>query len=61
MSKAPPNKSSVSRKNILYRLEQSLKNLANVLRGIFYVHKYDSQIPLEETMTTLDSLVKQGR
>jgi aryl-alcohol dehydrogenase-like predicted oxidoreductase len=28
---------------------------------LFYVHKYDSQIPLEETMTTLDSLVKQGK
>jgi aryl-alcohol dehydrogenase-like predicted oxidoreductase len=59
--KAPPNKSSVSRKNILYRLEQSLKNLQTSYVDLFYVHKYDSQIPLEETMTTLDSLVKQGK
>ena len=59
--KAPQNKFSVSRKNIIYRLEQSLKNLQTSYVDLFYVHKYDSEIPLEETMTTLDSLVKQGK
>jgi aryl-alcohol dehydrogenase-like predicted oxidoreductase len=59
--KAPPNKFSVSRKNIIYRLEQSLKNLQTSYVDLFYVHKYDSEIPLEETMSTLDSLVKQEK
>ena len=59
--KTTPNKFSVSRKNIIYRLEQSLKNLQTSYVDLFYVHKYDSEIPLEETMTTLDSLVKQGK
>ena len=58
---APPNKTSVSRKNIIYRLEQSLKNLQTSYVDLFYVHKYDSEIPLEETMSTLDSLAKQGK
>jgi 1-deoxyxylulose-5-phosphate synthase len=58
---APPNKFSVSRKNIIYRLEQSLRNLQTSYVDLFYVHKYDSEIPLQETMTTLDSLVRQGK
>ncbi len=59
--KTTPNKFSVSRKNIIYRLDQSLKKLQTSYVDLFYVHKYDSEIPLEETMTTLDSLVKQGK
>ncbi|MDG6904669.1 MAG: aldo/keto reductase [Nitrososphaerota archaeon] len=58
---AAPNKASVSRKNIMYRLEQSLKRLQTSYVDLYYVHKYDQDIPLEETMTTLDSLVKQGK
>jgi 1-deoxyxylulose-5-phosphate synthase len=57
----PPNKTSVSRKNIVYRLEQSLKKLQTDYVDVFYVHKYDPEIPLEETMTTIDSLVEQGK
>lgn len=56
-----PNKASVSRKNIIYRLEQSLKRLQTSYVDVFYVHKYDSSIPMEETLTTLDSLVRQGK
>ncbi len=60
-SNAPPNKSSVSRQNIIYRLNQSLEKLQTDYVDLFYVHKYDPEIPLEETMTTLDSLVKTGK
>lgn len=57
----PPNKSSVSRINILYRIKQSLESLQTDYIDLFYVHKFDPNIPLEETMTTLDVLVKQGK
>lgn len=56
-----PNKSSVSRINILYRIKQSLESLQTDYIDLFYVHKFDPTIPLEETMTTLDTLVKQGK
>ena len=55
-----PNKSSVSRMNILYRVKQSLESLQTDYIDLFYVHKFDPNIPLEETMTTLDTLVKRG-
>jgi len=56
-----PNKLSVSRKNIIYRLNQSLERLQTDYIDLLYVHRFDSEIPLEETMSTLDSLVKQGK
>lgn len=55
-----PNKTSVSRINILNRIKQSLESLQTDYIDLFYVHKYDPNISLEETMRTLDTLVKQG-
>jgi 1-deoxyxylulose-5-phosphate synthase len=57
----PSNKSSVSRKNIIHRLDQSLDRLQTNYVDLLYVHRFDSGIPLKETMSTLDSLVKQGK
>jgi aryl-alcohol dehydrogenase-like predicted oxidoreductase len=57
----PPNRAGCSRKNIIYRLEQSLEKLQTDYIDLYYIHKYDSAVPLEETMRTLDSLVKQGK
>lgn len=58
---APPNKFGLSRKNIIYRLEHSLKKLQTSYVDLYYVHRYDSDVPIEETLTTLDSLVNQGK
>ena len=57
----PENKAGCSRKNIIYRLEQSLEKLQTDYIDLYYVHKYDEEVPLEETMRTLDSLVKRGK
>jgi 1-deoxyxylulose-5-phosphate synthase len=58
---APPNKTSVSRKNLIFRLEESLRRLQTSFIDLFYVHRFDTEIPLEETMKTLDALVRQGK
>lgn len=55
------NKTSVSRKNIIYQLNQSLSRLQTDYVDLYYVHQYDPSIPIEETMTTLDSLVREGK
>lgn len=57
----PPNRSSVSRSNLLYRIKQSLENLETDYVDLFYVHRFDPEIPLEETMTTLHGLVREGK
>jgi aryl-alcohol dehydrogenase-like predicted oxidoreductase len=56
-----PNRSSVSRSNLLYRIKQSLENFETDYIDLFYVHRFDAQIPLEETMTTLHGLVREGK
>ena len=56
-----PNRLSVSRKNIIYQLNQSLSRLQTDYIDLYYMHQYDASIPLEETMRTLDPLVKAGK
>lgn len=56
-----PNKSSLSRMNVMYRIKRSLENLQTDYIDLFYVHRFDPNIPLEETMTTLNDLVRQGK
>ncbi len=55
------NKIGVSRKNIIYRLNQSLIKLQTDYIDLYYIHAYDTDVPLEETMKTMDSLVKAGK
>ncbi|MGI0090741.1 MAG: aldo/keto reductase [Nitrososphaerales archaeon] len=58
---ANPNRLSVSRKNIIYQLGQSLSRLQTDYVDLYYIHQYDAGVPLVETMKTLDSLVKAGK
>ncbi|TKI02947.1 L-glyceraldehyde 3-phosphate reductase [Martelella alba] len=50
-----------SRKYLVASLNQSLKRLGLDYVDIFYHHRPDTATPLEETMTTLDLLVRQGK
>ncbi|MBA3734776.1 MAG: L-glyceraldehyde 3-phosphate reductase [Actinobacteria bacterium] len=50
-----------SRKYLLASLDQSLKRLGLDYVDIFYSHRFDPETPLEETMTALDSAVRQGK
>ena len=50
-----------SKKYLVASLEQSLKRLGLEYVDIFYHHRPDPQTPLEETMSALDLLVRQGK
>ncbi|ATZ12158.1 aldo/keto reductase [Erwinia amylovora] len=50
-----------SRKYLISSLNQSLKRMRVDYVDIFYHHRPDPETPLEETMTALDHLVRQGK
>ena len=50
-----------SKKYLVASLDQSLKRLGLDYVDIFYHHRPDPETPLEETMSTLDLLVRQGK
>lgn len=50
-----------SRKYLVASLDQSLKRMGLDYVDIFYSHRPDPETPLEETMSALDHLVRQGK
>jgi L-glyceraldehyde 3-phosphate reductase len=50
-----------SRKYLLASLDQSLARLGLDYVDIFYSHRFDPLTPLEETMSALDTAVRQGK
>ena len=50
-----------SRKYLLASLDGSLKRMGLEYVDIFYSHRPDPETPLEETMSALDSAVRQGK
>lgn len=50
-----------SKKYLVASLDQSLKRMGLNYVDIFYHHRPDPQTPLEETMRTLDLMVRQGK
>jgi L-glyceraldehyde 3-phosphate reductase len=50
-----------SRKYLLASLDQSLKRLDLEYVDIFYSHRFDKDTPLDETMSALDTAVRQGK
>jgi len=56
-----PNDKGLSRKHILSACENSLRRLQTDHIDIYTMHGPDPFVPLEETMRTLDDLVRQGK
>lgn len=50
-----------SKKYLIASLDQSLKRMGLSYVDIFYHHRPDPDTPLEETMRTLDLIVRQGK
>lgn len=50
-----------SKKHLMASLDQSLKRLGLDYVDIFYHHRPDPNTPLEETMSALDLIVRQGK
>lgn len=56
-----PNEVGLSRKHILDAVEASLRHLHTDYIDLYQVHAWDSATPLEETLSTLDRLVREGK
>ena len=50
-----------SRKYLVASCDQSLKRMGLPYVDIFYSHRFDPDTPLEETMSALDLIVRQGK
>jgi aryl-alcohol dehydrogenase-like predicted oxidoreductase len=56
-----PNDEGLSRKHILAAVDDSLRRLGLDYIDLYQVHMWDSATPLEETLSTLDGLVRAGK
>lgn len=56
-----PNEYGLSRKHIIAGVHESLKRLRTDYIDLYQVHRWDSETPLEETLSTLNDLVKMGK
>jgi aryl-alcohol dehydrogenase-like predicted oxidoreductase len=56
-----PNDAGSSRWHIIAECEKSLKRLRTDHVDLYFMHEWDGQTPLEETLEALDSLVRSGK
>src|ERR1700740_1542181 len=55
------NRSGATRVNIMREVEGSLRRLQTDYIDLYQMHGWDSNTPLEETLRTLDDVVRQGK
>jgi aryl-alcohol dehydrogenase-like predicted oxidoreductase len=61
MSDTDFNHSGASRRNLMREVEASLRRLQTDYIDLYQIHGWDSLTPLEETLRTLDDLVRSGK
>ncbi|WP_457831241.1 aldo/keto reductase, partial [Staphylococcus aureus] len=54
---APLTQAGLSRRHILWSIDQSLKRLGTDYLDVYIVHKEDPYTPIEETVAALDRVV----
>src|SRR4051812_5572992 len=56
-----PNGAGLSRKNILFEIDESLRRLGTDYVDLYQIHRFDHATPIEETMEALHDVVKAGK
>lgn len=56
-----PYHRGLSRKHILWAFEESMKKMKLDYVDIYYAHRYDSEVPMEEVVRTFNYLIQTGR
>jgi aryl-alcohol dehydrogenase-like predicted oxidoreductase len=56
-----PNLAGLSRKNILQACDGSLRRLGVDAIDLYQIHRFDPQVPIEETLEALNDLVRSGK
>lgn len=56
-----PNVRGASRNNIVTSIDESLERLGTDYLDVYFVHLWDGQTPVEETVEAMTSLVKSGK
>jgi len=56
-----PNDSGLGRKHIRRQIEGTLDRLGTDYLDLYYIHRWDEDAPIEETLRTLNDLVREGK
>ncbi|QSW98283.1 aldo/keto reductase [Haloterrigena alkaliphila] len=56
-----PNDSGLGRKHIRAQIEGTLERLGTDYLDLYYIHRWDEDTPIWETMQTLTELVREGK
>jgi aryl-alcohol dehydrogenase (NADP+) len=56
-----PNGGGLSRKEIMFEIDASLRRLGTDYVDLYQTHRWDSRTPIEETMEALHDVVKAGK
>ncbi|MEV4992878.1 aldo/keto reductase [Streptomyces niveus] len=61
MHPGDPNGGGAGRGSIVSQLDESLRRLGTDYLDLYWLHNWDRNTPIEETMRTLDDLVRAGK
>ncbi|WP_254274497.1 aldo/keto reductase [Haloarcula marina] len=56
-----PNDSGLGRKHIRGQIDATLDRLGTDYLDVYYIHRWDEETPIEETLRTLTELVEDGK
>jgi len=56
-----PNGGGLSRKAIMFEIDESLRRLGTDYVDLYQIHRWDRRTPIEETMEALHDVVKAGK